>query len=274
MQSSTAVAARAIVMLACLVSIPLLAVFGRSLPELVMKLYDERPSQETTFSRDDRPEAPEFYPGEDTSFVASGPKGAAAGVHPAGTSAWGTNPKVVPAHVTTPSATRLPAGYEVPIVSPSPGIPDSVTGPARSTTPQHGREGSGPVGPAHAVPLSGRFPQVLPGQATRPQAISRQPPPAGVGAAASAGSQTGVSSVPAPSDGGTFVLIQERLRDMGAVYYRLESWGTQQQLFRFQCEMAVEGSRGLTRHFEAVDSHPLLAMHKVLVEAETWVASR
>ena len=48
-----------------------------------------------------------------------------------------------------------------------------------------------------------------------------------------------------------FRAIQERLRQLGATYYLLESWGNQQQLYRFYCKMAVGGSAQYTRCFEA-----------------------
>ena len=76
----------------------------------------------------------------------------------------------------------------------------------------------------------------------------------------------------APSTAGAFLGIQERLRGLGATYYRLESWGSQQPLFRFQCEMALDESPHLTRHFEATDGDPLRAMSKVLAEVEAWKA--
>ena len=64
--------------------------------------------------------------------------------------------------------------------------------------------------------------------------------------------------------------FQPRLQDLGATYYILESWGNQQQLYRFCCRMAVGANTDYTRYFEAVDAVPLAAMRKVLRETENW----
>jgi hypothetical protein len=67
-----------------------------------------------------------------------------------------------------------------------------------------------------------------------------------------------------------FRAIQERLRQLGATYYLLESWGNQQQLYRFYCKMAVGGSAQYTRCFEATHADALQSMVQVLRQVETW----
>ncbi len=69
---------------------------------------------------------------------------------------------------------------------------------------------------------------------------------------------------------GFFRGIQERLRDLGATYYRLESWGEGGEFFHFQCRVAVDGHTNFTRHFEATGDDPLNAMDAVLREIEGW----
>lgn len=64
--------------------------------------------------------------------------------------------------------------------------------------------------------------------------------------------------------------IQLRLRELGATYYLLETWGNGEELYRFSCKMAIEGNTGFVRHFEAVDADPLRAMLLVLRQVETW----
>jgi hypothetical protein len=259
MQKSTAVAARAIVMLVCLVGIPLVALSGSSLPELAAKLIEGRSVPETDHSRDSLSEAPAFEPSGASTSAAAPPVFAGGGV--------------APANVGASSTSNVPVGYEVPSVSPggTAGGPPCASSPTAGQPSQGGLSGLLVEGQPTTQP---DMPTMFPGSGAAVQGAARQPPlggadqvPAGPG---SIGGGTGQSS----QDGGTFVRVQERLRDMGAVYYRLESWGAQSQLYRFQCEMAVESSRGLTRHFEAVDNHPLVAMQRVLAEAETWHASR
>lgn len=71
-----------------------------------------------------------------------------------------------------------------------------------------------------------------------------------------------------------FTHIQDRLRRLGATYSLLESWGTQEQLFRFYCRVAVGGNPNYTHYFEATDSDPLTAMARVLRQVETWRNAR
>jgi hypothetical protein len=65
-----------------------------------------------------------------------------------------------------------------------------------------------------------------------------------------------------------FSQIQERLKQLGATYYLLETWGNEQQLFRFYCKMAVGGNENYTRCFEHISADPLLAMKEVLKQVE------
>ena len=74
----------------------------------------------------------------------------------------------------------------------------------------------------------------------------------------------------APSAADPFHAIPNRLRQLGATYYLLESWGNEQKIFRFYCKMAVGGSTDYTRYFEATHSDPLQAMLQVLRQVETW----
>ncbi len=64
--------------------------------------------------------------------------------------------------------------------------------------------------------------------------------------------------------------VQERLRELGATYYLLESWGSDQRLFRFYCKVAVGGNADYTHWFEAIHADPLQAMQQVLRRVEAW----
>jgi hypothetical protein len=65
-----------------------------------------------------------------------------------------------------------------------------------------------------------------------------------------------------------------RIRQLGATYYLLETWGDRGQLYRFYCKMAVGGNPDYSRYFEATDADALAAMDKVLREVEDWRAAR
>jgi len=63
---------------------------------------------------------------------------------------------------------------------------------------------------------------------------------------------------------------QDRLRQLGATYYLLESWGDDRQMVRFYCKMAIGGSPDYTRCFECVGREPLEAIGQVLQQVEAW----
>lgn len=67
-----------------------------------------------------------------------------------------------------------------------------------------------------------------------------------------------------------FESIQQRLRQLGADYYRLEASGGNSQFFQFSCRIIA--SRGATpqRLFQAVGSEPIGVMRQVLTEIEIW----
>ena len=59
-----------------------------------------------------------------------------------------------------------------------------------------------------------------------------------------------------------------RLQQLGATYYRLESWGHDAQLYRFQCKVSLADDSDLVRCYEAIENDPLRAMLQVLREVE------
>ena len=79
------------------------------------------------------------------------------------------------------------------------------------------------------------------------------------------------ASVPTPpAERNGYQDVQDRLQSLGATYYLLESWGNRQELYRFQCKVAVDGNVDYTHYFEATDADPLQAMLQVLRQVEHW----
>jgi hypothetical protein len=68
--------------------------------------------------------------------------------------------------------------------------------------------------------------------------------------------------------------MEERLRDLGATYYLLELWGSDQRMYRFYCKMAIDGNPHFTRYFEDTHTSPVQAMQSVLAQVEAWRARR
>ncbi len=67
-----------------------------------------------------------------------------------------------------------------------------------------------------------------------------------------------------------FIAIQDRLRELGASYYLLETWGNRRQFFRFYCQMSMGGNASYTHYFEATNADPMGAMADVLGQVEAW----
>ncbi len=64
--------------------------------------------------------------------------------------------------------------------------------------------------------------------------------------------------------------MERRLREFGATYYLLETWGNAGELYRFHCRMAVANNAAYSRHFEATDRDALKAMSDVLAQVQAW----
>lgn len=68
--------------------------------------------------------------------------------------------------------------------------------------------------------------------------------------------------------------IEQRLQALGAAQYQLEPWGNSGRLYRFWCEVDLDGSQRRLQHWEAIDVDPVAAMRDVLGQIETWTAQR
>lgn len=87
--------------------------------------------------------------------------------------------------------------------------------------------------------------------------------------------ETRTPAVAVPDAGSDrFGSMHSRLRQLGATYCLLESWGPQSELYRFHCKMAIGGSANFTRSFEATDPDPVGAMARVMEQVEQWQAAR
>ncbi len=169
-----------------------------------------------------------------------------------------------------PSPAKTAAGLEEPPKF-EPGAAGAPTAPApmpvsptTATEPASPATALDPPPPAPSRPGEGNQPPaagVVP--AHYETAVDPGPPPAALSP----------PSPPRAAENDPFTSIQNRLRQLGATYYLLESRGDQQQQYRFYCKMAVGGNRNYTRCFEAVDAEPLRAMSQVLQQVETWTSA-
>ena len=266
MESSTVLAFRIFVMLSCLIIVPMAAIFGSAFPDVVKTVLVDRivawstgnpyepasaPAQPTGFAEvppsgganqaaggADRWEAPR-WPAQNTGAVAGG----GGGPQPGGVVAAGT-----PGAQAT--AGNQSASFNV-AAEPNRG------GPASNPLQRVGAEV--PYRNVAADNRLGTKPFANPGNLT---SVANDP---------SAASQ----GVPRPLEQpDRFTIMERKLREYGATYYLLETWGNEGELYRFHCRMAISNNPNYTRQFEGTDRDALKAMAQVLEHVEAWRAGR
>jgi hypothetical protein len=317
MQSSTAIAFRALVMLIVLISVPLFAIFGKNLPEVVKGLMEGRglvlgPAQggpqSTDTAAQPRPSSSTtvqpgpFRASSETTLTAGQPSPTGA-QSPASTNGVGLPGSNLSSTGSTRSSAA--AAADAPWKSPP---PSARAGGLGAAAQPNGAQPAGFQTPIDAVPLSA--PQSTPSDQfasapasqfaapsaagpaplnSRPSAIPAGPSYANASAdkgtagpasplatsmstdakSASAGGQISAAPLPAIGDE-KFRLAELRLRSLGATKYTLETWGPDNNRYRFACKMAIAGNANANRLFQAVEDDPWLAMESVLHQVEEW----
>jgi hypothetical protein len=317
MQSSTAIAFRALVMLVFMICIPMFAIFGKDVPNVLKGLVEGRglvlgpaPGEAngqkvaTPLSSASNPfgEPAPYRAGQDAKSENNGPRNAGNGVAQPFPGASAANPPIQNPPAAGPANTLAQAGpysgFPSTLASPALAVGQATPNPAEfNATPSASPAADWRVPPpsaALAQPASYQTPP--PSSATSPTEFAMrdsfpaastpgaaplksltQPPPleplpssANPGALPPAGRTAAAAAKP---DVGAAVRTEEkfrtaenRLRELGASHYVLETWG--QDNYRFACEMAV-GS-GVNRFFEARDNDPWRAMDAVLRQVEDW----
>ncbi|MGD0899729.1 MAG: hypothetical protein ABR915_18000 [Thermoguttaceae bacterium] len=234
-QSSVVVMFRALVMLVCLIAIPLAALFGSSLPAVVKAVQEGR------------------WPGLAELRGSSGSRQNAGALSEA--------PRFIPNAATAPGSATPPAVFIQP--------PDA-DWPAKPLPAVPGVRGQDAQRSADArTSADTRVSAVVPARYDAPLE------PAGETPRSSSGPKAGDSPSPgmaAPGD--PLTLIQDRLRQLGATYYLLESWGDQERQYRFYCRMAIGGNPQHTQSFWSIEADPFKAMRQVLEQVEAWRSGR
>ena len=234
---SVFMAIRSFLMISCMIVVPVLAIFGTDwLKDFGIFTTGSTPRRSSTV------DARRARAGGDRAMAEAKPQG----VSPA--SGFGQSPAAPAAMGSTPLASAETQGAS-PVAVPA--WPAGGQAPDPSQPVQANFETPIQAGPSAAAPQ-----QVVP--VKRADAAARQ-------------------AASGPKPGGSndwFNWTQHRLRELGATYYLLETWGRNGELYRFHCKMAVAGNPDYTRHFEATDNDASRAMHQVLEQVEAWRAGR
>jgi hypothetical protein len=246
---------RIFVMLSCLIIVPLAAIFGSAFPDIVKSVLVDRIVAWSSGKSFD-PNKPSTEPSGFSAVTAS----AAANSGQAGSNnweapRWGTQNATAGAW--QPGAAGPQGGGVVPAVA---------TDAARGTPPGHPLERPN-------VDTPYRNPPAENGVAIRQQfTYPANPPVAPPGEPAGAAAGRPAPRPLEPSD--RFTAMERKLREYGATYYLLETWGNDGDLYRFHCRMAISNNPNYTRQFEATDRDSLKAMAQVLERVEAWRAGR
>ena len=268
--SSPVTTLRALVMIACLVGIPTMALRGTAFSAmireyLVQKLGGSVTEPETRAGLD---EAPPFVPdvtgapeisGSFADAPTQGPTGAGTNQAPVPNGAFfpGSNPRSAAAQFST--APQFQQGAPSPATIRDRSMIGQPEQPSEAVLANYDRPAA-PNSSQSLPPANLGTPQSEPvdDQGRLAQNASVAPPP------------QAAQTVGQPSTVDQFLYIQQRLRDLGANYYLLENWGNEGNCYRFHCRVAVANSDNFTKHFEATDEQPLGAMTRVLADVEAW----
>ncbi|MCC7084235.1 MAG: hypothetical protein IT427_04420 [Pirellulales bacterium] len=270
-------------MLVFLISVPLLAIFGNDLPEVLKKLIDGRLSVQLT-------EQPKAADGQNVSTSAPAgiaqptvPNNPFAGQSPyraAPTTAIQATPTVPPLQpIASPIAVHKAAELANPAEKSPVSTPAAIT-TTSNVAPTINAVAASAVASAFdnaSAIAPSRSPVEWPSPSSKQPESFQSPPDSRPIAAPESMRQnnleeahSGSSNQAIGSGDDKFRQAEGRLRQLGATQYVLETWGPQNDRYRFACRMAVGRNVGVTQHFEAIESDPWSAMEEVLRQVEQW----
>ncbi len=228
---------RALVMLACLALVPLLGLYGKYLPDFAQSVVEAYKARTQGKAAEEKPggEAPLFSGSARSSSSSRDESSRPAAAAPG--RLHGADEPIPPL-----SELRQPKPFD-------------------------------PVAPGRSSKAS--FNEPISGGESRDPAFSVDPnaptgpkPPAASDRAFNSGEGSAAADICTDQ----FPRMEKRLRELGATYYLLETWGSTGDRYRFFCKMAIAGNADYNRNriFQATAADPLRAMQDVLAQVEQW----
>lgn len=267
MESSTVLAFRIFVMLSCLIIVPMAAIFGSAFPDVVKSVLVDRivawstgkPIEATR--TDSAPDGfREVTPGAGAVAARGGSGSSQAHLwepRDRDVASWQAPGGAAPASAVVPlgqagagQGFSQSASFSAPTDAPTAYPPVHEIQPAPSESPYHRGANGQPPGANQ------------PSGPTGYDSTPHEPAPPAAGAAPGLGQPE------------RFTEMERKLREYGATYYLLETWGNDGQSYRFHCRIAVGNNPNLSRHFEASNRDALAAMAEVLARVAAWRAGR
>lgn len=292
MQSSAMVALRTMTMIVCLVAVPLAAVLGTTLPKVVKSAFGHREERQATGVNSAPPPDDRDLVTGDLESHDIAPLAMSEAEPPDATESAGL-PQV---HITgvrmmedvAPTApenvAEEPPLETAPLWNPSPRTAhtsrsaETTTHFVPATSPQ--RDDRRQPGPNAGEPLPSYGSRQRPGR--RDESLRKTvycPPDADdrpLDSDESEGVPAGERLAPVErvSNDGALADGQRRLRELGVTDYRLEAWGGEGAFYRCSCNARFSPSGRATRHFDAIQTAPSLALEAVIKQVEAWRAQR
>lgn len=300
MQSTAMVALRTTIMMVCLVAVPLAAVMGTALPRFLTSLLDGRGKSSNTRRSLAMPDKHIEVAGNQP--VSSADLDEPVGDLPSDEATEGLRPT---AHITavrpaadSPSPRRAEAKPPAPVapLAAVTGVHTADAAPAaEQTAPFWGaRRAAASAGPrystAHyessdagrrqepksAAPLNdGEQADRLRQGLHQPKLLKTGYSVGGDAAELAAerplvkvDRDLGQSALPPDRPNDPFATSEERLRELGATYYRLEAWGDRGEFYRCACDIRLGPRSRAARHFEAIEPTASEAVAAVIAQVE------
>jgi hypothetical protein len=251
MESSTVLAFRIFVMLSCLIIVPMAAIFGSAFPDVVKTVLVDRIVALSTGKPVESKGQPAAVQPDGFREVTSGAAQPPANSQPGGEAPrWGT-PQAEP-------ASWQPQG---------PAAGNSAVVPVGGAGPRAGFNQSA----SFSTPSDPGSPYQSAQHLKADAAAGRGAAGANIAIEPHRAADSSAAGAAGPE---RFTEMERKLRELGATYYLLETWGSDGQLYRFHCRMPVGENPNYTRHFEATGADAMKAMAEVLERVGAWRAGR
>jgi hypothetical protein len=291
MQSSAIVALRTMTMIVCLVAVPLAAVLGTTLPKVVKAAFWQRDARPRTHDEvvgavHDRRDlvtagtelvADERIPSgiaepKDADYESALPRVRITGVRAldeaplAASEGAAEEPPIetAPLWNPTPRTASAPRGRQM--------TTHFVPSPLQQDSRRRGRGNADDELPSYDGRVRGESLQKT--VYSQPDEVATDPKTGEERDAGQALAGERLSPVQRVANSGALADGEQRLRELGATYYRLEAWGSDGSFYRCSCSVPLNPRSRATRHFESIEAAPSQAIDALIKQVEIWRTKR
>jgi hypothetical protein len=297
MQSSAMVALRTMIMIVCLVAVPLAAVLGTALPKVVKSAFGYHEPRQAAVGPENEPapraaaralatddverrvaEATPNELGPPAAETLNLPRARITGVRTVD-----DEPSAAPIAVASePMVETAPLWNPSPRTASTPRDRPTTTHLAPPPLRQEARKGQKNSNGGRreisydARPRAERRDDALQKTVYSPPAAQEEETLGRDVAGIDKGAPTddGLVAVERVANAGPLADGEGRLRQLGAIYFKLEMWGNDGTFYRCSCSVPLSPRGRAVRHFESIETVPSQALDAVIKQVEAWRARR